>query len=96
MVKSWPLGWREIASAIAVPISHDSYQLARSDSLGSTPSFEFWRDCWVRPQSRRLDDPLRQLATTLIRPAWFPALPEIWTSTSFPSAIRYLTRRSTE
>jgi hypothetical protein len=40
MVKSWPLGLREIASAIAVPISHDSYQLARSDSLGSTPSFQ--------------------------------------------------------
>src|SRR5215470_969555 len=25
---------------IAVPISHDSYQLARSDSLGSTPFFQ--------------------------------------------------------
>jgi hypothetical protein len=59
-------------------------------------SFKFWRDCWVRLQSRRLDDPLRQVTTTLIRPAEFPALPEIWTSTSFPSAIRYLTRRSTE
>ena len=42
MVKSWPLGLREIASAIAVPIVIN--WLAATAWVALRP-FKFWRDC---------------------------------------------------